>query len=42
MWFQSTRPVRGATTFQGREGDAAQFQSTRPVRGATELTKLPV
>ena len=33
--FQSTRPMRGATSlFQQREGDQG-FQSTRPMRGAT-------
>ncbi len=33
--FQSTRPMRGATKYQGRVDVVAQFQSTRPMRGAT-------
>ena len=34
--FQSTRPVRGATTIQGNgQTVVCSFQSTRPVRGAT-------
>ena len=35
MLFQSTRPVRGATTQNSGRTPAAPFQSTRPVRGAT-------
>ena len=34
-WFQSTRPVRGATLMIGVLLRMEQFQSTRPVRGAT-------
>ena len=39
--FQSTRPVRGATTF-GRVlcPECQEFQSTRPVRGATILCEV--
>ena len=34
--FQSTRPMRGATTNKaGSAIYAAEFQSTRPMRGAT-------
>ena len=33
--FQSTRPVRGATTLRETARRAGRFQSTRPVRGAT-------
>ena len=33
--FQSTRPVRGATTIWGIAEQYIVFQSTRPVRGAT-------
>ena len=33
--FQSTRPVRGATTRSSKTGFVHEFQSTRPVRGAT-------
>ena len=35
--FQSTRPVRGATTFIVYPESAPEFQSTRPVRGATAV-----
>ena len=36
MVFQSTRPVRGATSkFVERADPDRPFQSTRPVRGAT-------
>ena len=35
--FQSTRPVRGATTSAVTGIHVAMFQSTRPVRGATFL-----
>ena len=38
-WFQSTRPVRGATFFIFLHLPSAQFQSTRPVRGATTALK---
>ena len=34
-WFQSTRPVRGATFVSATFSPASVFQSTRPVRGAT-------
>ena len=34
-WFQSTRPVRGATTSNVLTATLSKFQSTRPVRGAT-------
>ena len=34
--FQSTRPVRGATTPSTRRTVPSKFQSTRPVRGATK------
>ena len=38
--FQSTRPIRGATSRrQSREGAMMLFQSTRPIRGATALKK---
>ena|GEM_PF-5566671 len=42
VWFQSTRPVRGAT-----EGGIVSvcmrvFQSTRPVRGATEALAVRI
>ncbi|WP_294343934.1 hypothetical protein, partial [uncultured Selenomonas sp.] len=33
--FQSTRPVRGATTQDRLPEQFVTFQSTRPVRGAT-------
>ena len=33
--FQSTRPMRGATTQSGKEFGPEAFQSTRPMRGAT-------
>ena len=36
LLFQSTRPVRGATTVKAVGGNVNLFQSTRPVRGATE------
>ena len=39
--FQSTRPVRGATTSQPRKERRSIFQSTRPVRGATPLLERP-
>ncbi|EGK58588.1 hypothetical protein HMPREF9081_1894 [Centipeda periodontii DSM 2778] len=35
--FQSTRPVRGATTDTATSPSEFSFQSTRPVRGATPL-----
>ena len=35
LLFQSTRPVRGATSGIGISSAAIVFQSTRPVRGAT-------
>ena len=35
MIFQSTRPVRGATTRKDILRHEWEFQSTRPVRGAT-------
>ena len=35
--FQSTRPVRGATSISHMASSMATFQSTRPVRGATYL-----
>ena len=34
--FQSTRPMRGATTDHYLLRPYAQFQSTRPMRGATK------
>ena len=38
--FQSTRPMRGATTCTGKHSiDFNQFQSTRPMRGATNFTR---
>ena len=37
--FQSTHPVRGATTAASAISDTAKFQSTHPVRGATHLVK---
>ena len=33
--FQSTHPVRGATTCSAKTSDSKAFQSTHPVRGAT-------
>ena len=33
--FQSTRPMRGATSFRHKCHPGAAFQSTRPMRGAT-------
>ena len=33
--FQSTRPLRGATSFPRLQKSFAPFQSTRPLRGAT-------
>ena len=33
--FQSTRPMRGATTALTDSGTGKVFQSTRPMRGAT-------
>ena len=36
--FQSTRPVRGATSFRIGSDHRGSFQSTRPVRGATSAT----
>ena len=33
--FQSTHPVRGATSLPVRSRTACLFQSTHPVRGAT-------
>ena len=33
--FQSTRPIRGATSCRSRRLMRAKFQSTRPIRGAT-------
>ena len=38
--FQSTRPVRGATTVYRITYAILKFQSTRPVRGATGKTPL--
>ena len=35
MTFQSTRPVRGATSAVSNKLGVPAFQSTRPVRGAT-------
>ena len=38
--FQSTRPIRGATTKAlGLLHKQIKFQSTRPIRGATPSTK---
>ena len=37
--FQSTRPVRGATSMFLPHPDVFQFQSTRPVRGATAISR---
>ena len=37
-WFQSTRPVWGATTLGLTWEDIDLFQSTRPVWGATFVT----
>ena len=33
--FQSTHPMRGATTYDSHTGDYTLFQSTHPMRGAT-------
>ena len=35
--FQSTRPMRGATSCHSRKTAAEIFQSTRPMRGATTI-----
>jgi len=35
FWFQSTLPVKGATTLADRFVTFAGFQSTLPVKGAT-------
>jgi len=35
VWFQSTRPARGATAAFWRALIHLMFQSTRPARGAT-------
>ena len=40
--FQSTHPVRGATTTRGFRRAVARFQSTHPVRGATPSRAPPV
>ena len=40
--FQSTRPMRGATTSPPILGIAQRFQSTRPMRGATFRQLVPV
>ena len=34
-WFQSTRPMRGATSKPSSQSRFSLFQSTRPMRGAT-------
>ena len=39
--FQSTHPVRGATTPPLNRSHSAIFQSTHPVRGATMVVMLP-
>ena len=39
QWFQSTRPVRGATGTRRRVSVLLSFQSTRPVRGATSCAQ---
>ena len=41
MPFQSTRPMRGATTTVTKTRTTTTFQSTRPMRGATEGTPNP-
>ena len=41
LLFQSTRPMRGATTLQKRDFQLLIFQSTRPMRGATTAHHLP-
>ena len=38
--FQSTRPVRGATSFFRLYLKLEVFQSTRPVRGATKAPQI--
>ena len=40
--FQSTHPVRGATTILGLDLRTRLFQSTHPVRGATRGCKKDV
>ena len=40
--FQSTRPVRGATSPQVDRDKELLFQSTRPVRGATSEERADV
>ena len=37
MQFQSTHPVRGATTISWLTPRSQMFQSTHPVRGATVM-----
>ena len=37
--FQSTRPIRGATTINDILEGIVTFQSTRPIRGATALRR---
>ena len=37
LLFQSTRPMRGATTSKIKETSSFGFQSTRPMRGATAV-----
>ena len=39
--FQSTRPMRGATTNMLRKNNGIEFQSTRPMRGATGDLRIP-
>ena len=36
--FQSTRPLRGATSYRANHRNQTGFQSTRPLRGATSYT----
>ena len=39
--FQSTHPLRGATSKPKRQTQSLQFQSTHPLRGATRLSMTP-
>ena len=41
VWFQSTRPVWGATTLSASTKASRRFQSTRPVWGATISVEAP-
>ena len=40
--FQSTHPVRGATSIPGKIKQFFEFQSTHPVRGATSSSEASI